>query len=168
VFKGKVSQIRLQPIQVNNVVNYQVVVDVDNHEGSLLPGMTASLEFITQSAKDVLLINNSALRFRPNEQMLNELKPILEQKAKMMLPDSVQQDFLSALNNEEQFTPANFKKSLPANINGFFYRDTAGKLDFNFIEIGIKTGMQSQIIGFLDGSELGEQTKAINGIKSQK
>ena len=168
VFYGKVSQIRLQPIQVNNVVNYQVVVDVDNHEGRLLPGMTASLEFITQSAKDVLLINNSALRFRPNEQMLNEIKPILEQKAKMLLPDSIQQRFIIALDSEEQFTPANFKKSLPSNINGFFYRDSAGKLDFNFIETGIKTGMQSQIIRFLDGSESSEPTKAINGIKSKK
>jgi HlyD family secretion protein len=50
-FHGNVSQIRLQPIQVNNVVNYQVVVSVDNDKGLLLPGMTANLEFITQTAK---------------------------------------------------------------------------------------------------------------------
>jgi len=81
-FYGNVSQIRLQPIEINNVVNYQVVVDVDNQRGLLLPGMTANLEFITATAKNVLLINNSALRFRPNEAMLKEIKPILEEKAK--------------------------------------------------------------------------------------
>jgi HlyD family secretion protein len=63
VFYGAVSQIRLQPKKINNVVNYQVVVDVDNKKGLLLPGMTTSLEFVVNTAKEVLLISNSALRF---------------------------------------------------------------------------------------------------------
>lgn len=112
-FYGVVSQIRLQPIEINNVVNYQVVVDVDNEKGLLLPGMTANLEFITDAAKDVLLINNSALRFRPNEAMLEEIKPVLGEKAKKMLPDSLQLKFNNAINNEELYTPTNFKKTYP-------------------------------------------------------
>lgn len=167
-FKGLVSQIRLQPIEINNVVNYQVVVDVNNEEGLLLPGMTANLEFITKTAKDVLLINNSALRFRPNEEMLNEIKTALEEKAKKMLPDSLQQKFNEAINNEEIYTPANFKRNLPKNIDLFFYKNSNGKLDFKFIEIGIKTGLQSEIKKFLDGSQLLKDYKAINGIKTKK
>jgi len=167
-FYGLVSQIRLQPIEINNVVNYQVVVDVDNEKGLLLPGMTANLEFITDAAKDVLLINNSALRFRPNEDMLEEIKPVLEEKAKAMLPDSLQTKFNKAINNEELYTPANFKKNLPSHIDGFFYKNEQEKLDFKFIEIGIKTGLQSEIKRFLDDSDLSEGTKAINGIKSKK
>lgn len=167
-FYGLVSQIRLQPIEINNVVNYQVVVDVDNEKGLLLPGMTANLEFITDAANNVLLINNSALRFRPNEDMLEEIKPVLEEKAKEMLPDSLQAKFNKAINNEELYTPSNFKKNLPSHIDGFFCKDEQGKLDFKFIEIGIKTGLQSEIKRFLDGSDLSEESKAINGIKSKK
>ncbi|MEX1384263.1 efflux RND transporter periplasmic adaptor subunit [Lutibacter sp.] len=167
-FYGVVSQIRLQPIEINNVVNYQVVVDVDNKKGLLLPGMTANLEFITKSAKDVLLINNSALRFRPNETMLKEVKSKLEGKSKNVLSDSLYQKFKKAINNEQSYTPSNFKKGLPSNINIFFYTNSEGKLDFKFIEIGIKTGLQSEIKRFLDGSPLSEELKAINGIKSKK
>lgn len=167
-FYGKVSQIRLQPIEINNVVNYQVVIDIDNEGGLLIPGMTANIEFITAKAKNVWLINNSALRFRPTEDMLQDIKPLLEEQAKTMLPDSLQVKFNSAINNEELFTPTNFKKNLPNNINGFFFKNDNGNLDFKFIETGIKTGLQSEIKRFLDGSEISESIKAINGIKAKK
>lgn len=165
-FYGNVSQIRLQPIEINNVVNYQVVVDVDNQRGLLLPGMTANLEFITATAKNVLLINNSALRFRPNEAMLKEIKPILEEKAKR-LPDTLKQRFLTAISSDAIYTSASFKNNLPSNVNGFFFQNENGELNFKFIEIGIKTGLQSEIIRFLDGSELMKGIKVINGIKSK-
>ncbi|QCX38545.1 efflux RND transporter periplasmic adaptor subunit [Aureibaculum algae] len=167
-FFGKVSQIRLQPTEINNVVNYQVVIDIENKGGLLIPGMTTNIEFITAKAKDVWLINNSALRFRPTEAMLQEVKPILEDKAKTIVSDSLRVAFKNAINNEELFTPTNFKKNLPANINGFFYKNENGKLDFKFIETGITSGLQSEVKKFLDGSEITESIKAINGIKSKK
>lgn len=73
-FVGKVQQVRLQSTTTENVVNYTVVVRVDNSSGKLLPGMTATLEFITGRAADVLLAPNSALRFRPTEEMREELR----------------------------------------------------------------------------------------------
>lgn len=167
-FRGTVSQIRLQPIKVNNVVNYQVVVDVNNEKGLLLPGMTTSIEFVVNTAKDVLLINNSALRFRPTEAMLKEIKPRLIEKANAFLPDSLKQAFHEDINNEEFYNPANFKKELPSNFDGFFYKDSNDKLDFQFIEIGIKTGLESEIKRFLGGTTLKEGDKAINSIKSKK
>lgn len=162
-FYGTVSQIRLQPIKINNVVNYQVVVDIENKEGKLIPGMTASLEFITESEKDVWIINNAALRFRPNQLMLNELKPLLKEKTSD-LPETVQKYFIETINNEELFTPERFKEGLPSNINGFFYESENGDLDFKFIEIGIRIGLQSEVKGFLDGSDV-SSIKPINGIK---
>lgn len=99
-FLGSVSQIRLQPIRINNVVNYQVVVDVNNEKGLLLPGMTASLEFVVNTTKDALIINNSALRFRPNETMLEDIKPRLIEKANEFLPDSLQQKFNEDINKK--------------------------------------------------------------------
>ncbi|WNH07757.1 efflux RND transporter periplasmic adaptor subunit [Thalassobellus suaedae] len=167
-FYGLVSQIRLQPIKINNVVNYQVVVDVDNKNGMLLPGMTTNLEFILDTAYNVLLINNSALRFRPNEAMLKDIKPVLKEKTKWLLVDSIRQNFIEAITNEETYTPANFKSNLPPHINGFFYKDETGKIDFKFIETGITSGLESEIKKFLDETPLREGDKIINSIKEKK
>jgi HlyD family secretion protein len=69
-FPGLVKQVRLQSKTQENVVNYTVVVAVDNPGSKLLPGMTATVEFLTGSAKNVLLVPNAALRFRPTRDML--------------------------------------------------------------------------------------------------
>ena len=69
-FKGKVGQVRIAPIVVQNVVTYDVVVTVDNpvgangHSPLLKPGMTANVSIIVAEKKDVLKIPNAALRFR--------------------------------------------------------------------------------------------------------
>ena len=64
-FEGTVRQVRLQSATSENVVNYTVVVSVQNSEKKLLPGMTARVEFLTASAADVLKVPNAALRFKP-------------------------------------------------------------------------------------------------------
>ena len=65
VFEGRVRQIRNSPISVQNVVTYDVVVDFDNSELLLRPGMTATLTLITATRDDVLKVPRRALRFRP-------------------------------------------------------------------------------------------------------
>jgi len=65
IFSGKVRQVRLQPEEVSNVVTYTVVVDAENPERVLLPGMTATLDFILERNENVLLVPNAALRFEP-------------------------------------------------------------------------------------------------------
>lgn len=64
-FEGAVSQIRLSPQTVQNVVTYPVLLDVANPKGDLKPGMTANVQIPVQSEKDVLRVPNAALRFRP-------------------------------------------------------------------------------------------------------
>ncbi|HEY0969931.1 MAG TPA: efflux RND transporter periplasmic adaptor subunit, partial [Gemmatimonadales bacterium] len=64
-FTGTVEQVRLQSTTTENVVNYTVAVKVENPDGRLLPGMTATVDFVTASAEDVLKVPNAALRFRP-------------------------------------------------------------------------------------------------------
>lgn len=64
-FKGKVEQVRLQSTTQDNVVSYAVVVEVGNPDGVLLPGMTATVEFLVKSADDVFKVSNAALRFQP-------------------------------------------------------------------------------------------------------
>jgi HlyD family secretion protein len=73
-FTGAVRQVRLQSKTVENVVNYTVVIEVGNDDGKLLPGMTANVDFLTGSAQNVLLVPNAALRFRPTEAMLAEMR----------------------------------------------------------------------------------------------
>lgn len=73
-FTGVVRQIRMQPVQNENVVNYTVVVEVDNPGGLLMPGMTATLDFIVEKVEQVLVVPNAALRFKPSEEMMAELK----------------------------------------------------------------------------------------------
>lgn len=69
-FQGTVQQVRLQSSATDNVVNYTVVVRVDNADGVLLPGMTATVAFEIQKVADVLKIPAAALRFKPTEEML--------------------------------------------------------------------------------------------------
>ena len=66
-FKGRVWQVRNAPITVQNVVTYDVVIQVDNPELKLKPGMTANVSIIVSFKKDVLKIPNAALRFKPSE-----------------------------------------------------------------------------------------------------
>jgi HlyD family secretion protein len=69
-FAGVVQQVRLQSKTQDNVVNYTVVVGVRNTTGKLLPGMTATAQFLTGNAQNVLVVPNAALRIRPTPAML--------------------------------------------------------------------------------------------------
>ena len=72
-FHGTVRQVRLQSTTEQNVVSYTVVVSVRNPDGVLLPGMTATVEFVTATAKGILRVPNAALRFRPPAEVLAKL-----------------------------------------------------------------------------------------------
>ncbi|HXZ27501.1 MAG TPA: efflux RND transporter periplasmic adaptor subunit [Terriglobales bacterium] len=66
MFKGKVSQIRLNATVVQNVVTYNTIVDFDNPDMKLLPGMTAYVNIPVANAGGVLKIPNGALRYKPD------------------------------------------------------------------------------------------------------
>jgi HlyD family secretion protein len=72
VFKGRVSQIRKAPINVQNVITYDAVIEVGNPDLKLFPGMTANVTILTQRAENVLKVPNAALRFRPPESLIEE------------------------------------------------------------------------------------------------
>lgn len=64
-FQGRVTQRRLGPVVTNNVVTYQVIVDTENPELTLLPGMTANVSIVTSRVEDALVVPAAALRFTP-------------------------------------------------------------------------------------------------------
>jgi len=65
IFKGSVRRIRLDSKVLQNVVTYDVVIDVNNPEEILLPGMTAFVSIVIEQRNDVLKLPLAALKFRP-------------------------------------------------------------------------------------------------------
>jgi HlyD family secretion protein len=72
-FQGAVSQIRLQPVVVQNVTTYATIINVPNPDLRLKPGMTANLRVQIARRPDVLRVANAALRFRPTTEMFTAL-----------------------------------------------------------------------------------------------
>jgi len=89
-FTGKVSQVRYAPEIVQNVVTYTTIVEVDNPEMKLRPGMTATASVVTGEAKNVLRVPNSALRFNPSlsPEEMRELMESMRQEMRERRGDS--------------------------------------------------------------------------------
>ena len=83
-FDGIVQQVRFSPETVQNVVTYTTIVNVDNPEKKLLPGMTATVSIIVGEAKNVLRVSNAALRFTPTLPA-EELQAIMKESAERMM-----------------------------------------------------------------------------------
>ncbi len=75
-FKGRVQQVRYSPNNVSGVVTYSAVIQVENPEEKLRPGMTATVTIKTREAKGVTRIPNSALRYKPTPPMGPDGKPV--------------------------------------------------------------------------------------------
>lgn len=65
LFYGKVTQVRISPTTVSNVVTYSVIVGVDNKDLTLKPGMTANVSIITSKSENILCAPSVALKYTP-------------------------------------------------------------------------------------------------------
>ena len=65
-FTGEVETLRMVPAVQNNVVSYTVIINVENQDGSLLPGMTCAVDFIVEQRENALMVPNAALRYQPS------------------------------------------------------------------------------------------------------
>ena len=81
-FSGTIRQVRLAPINVQNVVTYNVVVGVDNKDLRLKPGMTANVSIVVAQKDNVLKVPNAALRFVPPKSDQGDGKPAGAKSAK--------------------------------------------------------------------------------------
>jgi len=110
-FVGKVQEVRLSPTITSNVVTYKVVIEADNSEGKLLPGMTATCNIIASEARKVLALPVKALQFEPegaqrdgsrkhtSQVWVNDAKGrITPQKVETGLSDGVHIEIRSGLN----------------------------------------------------------------------
>jgi len=88
IFIGEVTQIRHQPIMVQNVVNYVVIIEVSNPDMKLMPGLTANSNISIQERKDVLKIPSIAFSFTP---------PVEYIQKSILLPDTTKKFWLKKL-----------------------------------------------------------------------
>jgi HlyD family secretion protein len=151
-FKGRVQQVRLQSTTTDNVVNYTVVVAVENPKGELLPGMTARVDFMTKSASNILEVPNAALRFRPTDEQLAQLKADAQAKKSDSTSTSTTLHTGSGRKGNGQ----------RPNIATLYYLDAKGKLAAARVRTGITDGTNTEI----EGRSITAGMQAISGMAS--
>jgi len=77
VFFGVVENLRMIPVTTNSVVSYTVIINVENRDNSLMPGMTCAVDFIVERAQDVLMVSNAALRYRPTRLSADQISEMV-------------------------------------------------------------------------------------------
>jgi HlyD family secretion protein len=88
-FRGTINQLRLNPQTVQNVVTYNVVIDVKNQDLKLKPGMTANLTFYIAERDNAIKVPNAALRFSPQGLSQKQIREALSESDRVF-------DFASA------------------------------------------------------------------------
>ncbi|MEZ4387378.1 MAG: efflux RND transporter periplasmic adaptor subunit [Candidatus Krumholzibacteriia bacterium] len=154
-FTGEVRQVRLQSVVQENVVNYIAVVAVANPDRRLLPGMTATVDFIVEQAANVFYVPNAALRFRPDPEVVAAFfaRRQAERQERQASGDS----------SGGPARPAAGRPGAPAADRGMLWTVGAdGKLDAIMVRTGITDGTSTEI----RGRDLAAGTKVIAGIAS--
>ena len=154
-FTGTVKQIRLQPATVENVVTYTVLVDALNEKGLLLPGMTATVDFIVEERQNVLALPNSALKVQISQETL-----AAQQKQGAPSPQNADGTPPTPLNGRQR--PA--RENPPnggAKMSRVFYLDDAGKLGVARFVAGMSDGTVTEI---LESRELKDGIRVITGV----
>ncbi len=147
-FSGTIRQVRLAPINVQNVVTYNVVVSVENQDLRLKPGMTANVSIIVAQRDAVLRVPNAALRFTP---------PIASQFERSALegkPTKVQ--------GAEQ--AAGVGKGGMAPTRTIWKQGLSGELEPVHVQTGISDGLATEIVS----EELSEGALVVVGIDRPK
>jgi HlyD family secretion protein len=160
-FTGAVQQVRLQSTTADNVVNYTVVVTLENPDGKLLPGMTARVDFLVKSATNVLKVSNAALRYKPSAEVLAQFGAATTSK-----------DATAATGSKPATGTGGGAGGMRARKdqgsgagNGFgmlYYLDTQGKLQVARVHTGISDGASTEV----QDQNVTEGMKVIDGLAS--
>jgi HlyD family secretion protein len=130
IFHGKVGKVRLNATMTQNVVTYTVEVNTDNLDGRLLPYLTASVQFLTGERHDVLLVPNSALRWRPPPDQID--------------PASRQSEGNAALAAD---SPSKHDKKSAAKQTGIVWLDEGDLVRSVTVTLGLSDGVQTEVQG---------------------
>lgn len=143
-FKGVVSQVRYSPFSVSGVVTYAAVVEVENPDIKLRPGMTATVTIRSATAKDATRLPNAALRFKPSPPLDKQGKPLPQDPLPKLPPGK------SRIYVVTDTTPG------------------AEKIEAREVEIGITDGIHTVLKSDLSGAKIvTDETDSANGGKAQ-
>lgn len=139
-YQGIVREVRLQPTTEQNVVTYTVVVDARNKDGHLLPGMTATVDFVTGEQKNALAVSTSAVQLKATKAMLAQLtesptgpiRPAAAAGTRRVMPTGAQRPAVAGMR------PGGATATL-------WYQDNEGKLHTLQVRTGLNTGALTAI-----------------------
>jgi HlyD family secretion protein len=174
-YSGAVSTIRLDPFTKDNVVYYYVIIKADNKDGSLLPGMTANVEFIKDSKESAVLVPNTALRYQPSALNAKEIARSEYASGLSDLSADQQKSALDAYDASLKSAASSSKSTstglstvlsggggMPRPSSGktsgtttaasssrkyLWYLDSQGKLAVRAVNVGISDGTHTEILG---------------------
>ena len=144
-FEGSVRQIRLEPETISNVVTYTVVIDVDNTEGLLYPGMTATIDFITEQVEDALLVPNNALSITPTKAMIEELHKERKGKRPARNPSESGDEERHMTAPTVFMNPGRSEKTEGNEFGALWYLDESGKLGLVPVQKGLTDGSKTAV-----------------------
>ncbi len=147
-FSGTIRQVRLAPINVQNVVTYNVVVAVDNQDLRLKPGMTANVSIVVAQRDSVLKVPNAALRFTPPT---------------VGLADRPGQGGKPAKAKGAESSGGAGRGGMPP-TRKVWTQGPAGELESIVVQTGISDGVATEIVS----EALAESTQVIVGIERPK
>ncbi len=148
-FSGTIRQVRLAPINVQNVVTYNVVVNVDNQDLRLKPGMTANVSIVVAQRDAVLKVPNAALRFTP---------PSTSGQADRTVPGG------HSTKEKGAEQTARVGKGSIASTRTVWKQEPTGELEPIRVQTGISDGAVTEILS----EELSEGTMVVVGIDRPK
>ena len=163
-FYGTVREIWLQPETIQNVVNYTVVVDADNSEGLLLPGMTATVDFFIERKENVFLVPNAALSLQPTQVMIEEIRQNIKEHGSTRPDDEkINKNFKGERNQARNVQ----NNETQENIARLWIQDDDGKINVSPVVVGSTDGRMTEIAAN-DKIYEGMQVISGTGQKSEK
>ncbi len=147
-FEGKIEQMRLNPVNVQNVVTYNVVIDVNNPDQKLKPGMTANLTITIDERNNVLKVPNSALRFTPQDTQRTGASGQAGQGGQGGQRRRQQQQGDNAAggnSGESRFAPAS-APVLPGQVRVVWVMGQNGKPERRRITTGLSDGSATEVV----------------------
>jgi len=171
-FDGKIEQMRLNPVNVQNVVTYNVVIDVANPDQKLKPGMTANLTITIDERNNVLKVPNAALRFTPQRTDSGSGAGAQGQAQGQGQGRRRQQSGDNAAggnNAQSNFAPAS-APVLPGQVRVVWVLGQNGKPERRRITVGLSDGSATEVVeGDLNEGDMvitGQQISSSNANRS--
>jgi HlyD family secretion protein len=142
IFDGTVTQVRRQPIIVTNVVNYVAIVEVQNPDLKLVPGLTANLNIFIDQRKAVIKIPSNAFSFTP---------PVEYIQTDILLADSTRKKWLEKIQHDSELRKQEIQEADPT--QGFVWVQNGKDIYPLALKKGLSDGTFTEVIGAIKENE---------------